>query len=155
MTTNTWEVLPDFLSWFDCSPFLGHYAESVDFKKFLARQFILQQFLPWKVCFRLCNINLQKILLVSTSTVPSSPGWGNGNPLQYACLENPMDRGAWQATGHRVAKSRTRLSDWACTCMHCAFLVVSTTCGSQVYLLVIFSSKELPIYIFLCKQWIL
>ena len=38
-------------------------------------------------------------------------GGGNGNPLQYACLENPMDRGAWQATAHRVAKSQTRLSD--------------------------------------------
>ena len=33
-----------------------------------------------------------------------SPGEGNGNPLQYACLENPMDRGAWQATVHRVAR---------------------------------------------------
>ena len=38
-----------------------------------------------------------------------SPGGGLGNPLQYSCLENPMDRGAWQATVHRVAKSRTRL----------------------------------------------
>ena len=36
-----------------------------------------------------------------------SPGWGHGNPLQYSCLENPMDRGARQATVHRVAKSRT------------------------------------------------
>ena len=33
-----------------------------------------------------------------------SPGGGNGNPLQYSCLENPMDRGAWQATVHGVAK---------------------------------------------------
>ena len=41
-----------------------------------------------------------------------SPGEGNGNPLQYSCLENPMDRGAWRATVHRVAKSRTRLSDF-------------------------------------------
>ena len=40
-----------------------------------------------------------------------SPGEGNGNPLQYACLENPMDRGAWQATVHGVAKNQTRLSD--------------------------------------------
>ena len=39
-----------------------------------------------------------------------SPGEGNGNPLQYSCLENPMDRGAWQATVHGVAKSRTGLS---------------------------------------------
>ena len=38
-----------------------------------------------------------------------SPGEGNGNPLQYSCLENPMDRGAWQATAHRVTKSGTRL----------------------------------------------
>ena len=35
-----------------------------------------------------------------------SPGGGNGNPLQYSCLENPMDRGAWQATVHRVTKSQ-------------------------------------------------
>ena len=36
-----------------------------------------------------------------------SPGGGNGNPLQYSCLENPMDRGAWQATVHGVSKSWT------------------------------------------------
>ena len=35
------------------------------------------------------------------------PGVGHGNPLQYSCQENPMDRGAWQATVHRVAKSWT------------------------------------------------
>ena len=40
-----------------------------------------------------------------------SPGEGNGNPLQYSCLENPMDGVAWWATVHGVAKSRTRLSD--------------------------------------------
>ena len=38
-----------------------------------------------------------------------SPGEGHGNPLQYSCLENPMDRGVWQATVHRVAKSRTQI----------------------------------------------
>ena len=41
-----------------------------------------------------------------------SPGKGNGNPLQYSCQGNPMDRGAWWATVHGVAKSRTRLSDF-------------------------------------------
>ena len=41
-----------------------------------------------------------------------SPGEGNGNLLQYACLENPMDRGAWWATVHGVTKSQTRLSDF-------------------------------------------
>ena len=38
-----------------------------------------------------------------------SPGEGNGNPLQYSCLDNPMDRGAWWATVHRVTKSQTQL----------------------------------------------
>ena len=37
------------------------------------------------------------------------PGEGNGNPLQHSCLENSMDRGAWQATVHRVTKSWTKL----------------------------------------------
>ena len=41
-----------------------------------------------------------------------SPGEGNGNPLQYPCLENPMDGGAWWATVHGVAESRTQLSDF-------------------------------------------
>ena len=41
-----------------------------------------------------------------------SSGEGNDNPLQYSCLENPMDRGAWWAIDHRVAKSRTRLSNF-------------------------------------------
>ena len=36
-----------------------------------------------------------------------SLGGGHGNPLHYSCLENPMDRGAWQATVHRVTKSQT------------------------------------------------
>ena len=40
-----------------------------------------------------------------------SPGGGPGVPLQYSCLENPMERGAWRATVHRVTKSRTRLSN--------------------------------------------
>ena len=40
-----------------------------------------------------------------------SPGEGNGNPLQYSCLENSMDRGAWWATVHGVVKSQTRLSN--------------------------------------------
>jgi len=38
-----------------------------------------------------------------------SPGGGNGNPLQYSCLENSVDRGAWQATVHGVPKSQTQL----------------------------------------------
>ena len=40
-----------------------------------------------------------------------SPGEGNGYPLHYSCLRNPMDREAWQGTVHGVTKSQTRLSD--------------------------------------------
>ena len=68
--------------------------------------------------------NTQVVLLVKslpanakdtrdTGSIPgsgSSPGVGNGNPLQYSCLENPMDRGAWQAVVHGVAESRTQLT---------------------------------------------
>ena len=44
-----------------------------------------------------------------------SPGEGNGNPLQYSCLENPMDRGAWRATVHGVAESdKTGVTEHAC-----------------------------------------
>ena len=42
-----------------------------------------------------------------------SPGERNRNPLQYSCLENPTDRGAWRATVHGVAKSQTQLSNLA------------------------------------------
>ena len=41
-----------------------------------------------------------------------SPGEGNGNPLQYSCLENTVGGGAWQATVHGVGKSQTQLSDF-------------------------------------------
>ena len=52
------------------------------------------------------------------SSIPGlgrSPGEGNGNPLQYSCLENLMDGEAWKATVHGVTKSRTRLSDFTFT----------------------------------------
>ena len=50
-----------------------------------------------------------------------SPGGGHGNTLQYSCLENPMERGAWWATIHRVTKNRTQLKQLS---MHaCKYLV--------------------------------
>ena len=59
-----------------------------------------------------------------------SPGEGNGNPLQYSCLENPMDRGAWPATVHGVTKSQTRLSKFT-SLLHFKALTVWMTinCG--------------------------
>ena len=50
----------------------------------------------------------------SVGSIPGSgksPGVGNGNPLQYSCLGNPSDRGAWQAIVHGVTKSQTSVSD--------------------------------------------
>jgi len=63
--------------------------------------------LPWWLRHKesACNV-------VDLGLIPGlgrSPAEGNGNPLQYSCLENPMDSGAWWATVHRVTKSQTRL----------------------------------------------
>ena len=54
-----------------------------------------------------------KGFLLFTTALPI--GEGNGTPLQYSCLENPMDGGAWEAAVHEVAKSQTRLSDFTLT----------------------------------------
>ena len=73
-----------------------------------------------------CNMGFSRWLSGKESTcnaedtglIPGSgrsPGEGNGNPLQYSCLGNPVDRGMWQATVHGVSKSRTRLSDFTFT----------------------------------------
>ena len=58
----------------------------------------------------------------------SSPGEGNGSPLQYSCLGNPMDRGAWRATIYEIMKCQAWLSDWAHThaeamaAYHCGYV---------------------------------
>ena len=54
-----------------------------------------------------CNARDQGSIPVSGR----SPGEGNGNSLQYTCLGNPKDRGAWRSTVHGVAKSQTRMSE--------------------------------------------
>ena len=51
----------------------------------------------------------------------SPPGGRNGKPLQYYCLENPMDRGAWQASVHGVAKSQTQLKQLSTHCAKCNY----------------------------------
>ena len=63
------------------------------------------------VAQRLKHLPLMRETWVRSLGQEDSPGEGNGNPLQYSCLENPMDGGAWWATVHGVAKSRTGLSD--------------------------------------------
>ena len=54
-----------------------------------------------------------------------SPGEGNGTPLQFSCLENPMDGGAWEAAVHGVVKSQTRLSDFT---SHIIFILRKDSC---------------------------
>ena len=70
------------------------------------------------------------------SSIPGSersPGEGNGSLLQYYCLEDPMDRGAWLATVYKVAKSQTRLS--ACAHAHIDTLLVKIGVVSYLELL--------------------
>ena len=64
----------------------------------------------WKQLSKYTFIHIPKVKLTSNFY-----GEGNGTPLQYSCLENPMDGGAWWAAVHGVAKSRTQLSDFTFT----------------------------------------
>ena len=71
------------------------------------------------VCISICFANKTMLYHVSSFHIfyelthcSLLTGEGNGTPLQYSCLENPMDRGAWWAAIHGVEKSRTRLSDF-------------------------------------------
>ena len=66
----------------------------------------------WRVFILGCTSGKEPTEIRNNGSIPGSersPGEGNGNPLQYSCLENPMDRGAWQTIVHGVAKNRTRL----------------------------------------------
>ena len=61
------------------------------------------------------NFSSKMLMLFFNRPVPLQFGEGNGNPLQYSCLENPMDGGAWWAAVHGVAEGWTRLSDFTFT----------------------------------------
>ena len=74
--------------------------------------------------------------MVSAPGLGRSPGEGNGFSLQYSCLENPMDRGAWWATVHGVAKSQTQLST---SILPYSFEKINTS--TKIFILV--SNKEL------------
>ena len=66
--------------------------------------------LPRKVVLVVKNVPVNEGDVRDTGSIPGlgrSPGKGNGNSVQYSCLENSMDRGAWQATVHGAAKSGT------------------------------------------------
>ena len=80
-----------------------------------------------------------------------SPGEGNGNPLQYSCLENPMDRGAWRAIVHGVAKSRTWLSDF--TSLHYFSLSCSKCYWKPTICRAFFQSTVRDKAVICCKPW--
>ena len=61
------------------------------------------------------SLGIQIMQFLALQALGQKIGEGNGTPLQYSCLENPMDGGAWWATVHGVAKSRTQLSDFPFT----------------------------------------
>ena len=97
---------------------LVHPGNSFRFHQFYSHSFVC-------VCVHVCVFSSRQFSLVAQTAKASacnagdlglirgserSPGEGNGNPLQYSCLENPMDRRAWRAVFRGVAKSRTRLS---------------------------------------------
>ena len=68
----------------------------------------------------------------SVSGSARSPGEGNGNPLQYSCLENAMEGGAWWASAPGVARSRTALKGLTCTCSEaCAVSVAPRACSGR------------------------
>ena len=78
-------------------------------------------FPPWVNCHGLLT------LLPSFQTGPPpfiAPGGGNGNPLQYSCVENPIDRGAWWATFNGVEKALNMAEQLSmlCCCCHCTYL---------------------------------
>ena len=70
-----------------------------------------------------------------------SPGEGNGNLLQYSCLENFMDRGAWWAPVYGVAKSRTQLSDFTSFHFTRALRIQSTLCSNAVLSFILVGRK--------------
>ena len=85
---------------------------------------IERQFSLWKIirhlrkvaCWKNSGVKEEKDTFFIHHCLFAKSGEGNGIPLQYSCLENPLDRGAWKAAVHGVPKSRTRLSDF--TLMH-------------------------------------
>ena len=89
-------------------------------KQIIVAVFTLQNYgIPMLVAQMVkCLSTMRETWVPSLGSIPGSgrsAGEGNGNPLQYYCLENPMDRGAWQATVHGVTKSQTQLSDFTFT----------------------------------------
>ena len=79
-------------------------------------------------------------------------GVGNGNPLQYSCLGNSMDREVWQATVHGVARSQTQLSDRACMHTYKGHTHIRHNCIDVIETQ---STNFLKFYLFIWLLWVL
>ena len=89
-----------------------HMLQWMNLDEIILNDSIYDQIGPFQVVLVVKNLPANVEVIGDTGSMPGlgrSPGGGHGNPLQYSCLENPMDRGAWRATVHRAAKSWTRL----------------------------------------------
>ena len=83
---------------------------SKHFKQVLDSDLICSIISTFQVALVVKNLPASSGDIRDVGSIPGSgrsPGGGHGNPLQYSCLENPRDRGAWQATDHGVTKSQT------------------------------------------------
>ena len=93
-----------------------------------------------------CNAGVARLI----PGLRRSPGEGNGNPVQYPCLGNPMDRGAWQATVHGVNKSQTQFSDQITTTkcvVHSRCLTVNDKFENQLSLIFVDLKNQEATYI--------
>ena len=86
-----------------------HNIEKIPLEEVMAPVFLG---LPWWLSGKESVCNAGNVGLIPE--LGRSPAGGHGNPLQYSCLENSMNRGSWQVTVHGVAKSQTRLNDFQC-----------------------------------------
>ena len=85
-------------------------------------------------CYMVCfGVSLVAQMVKNLPGSGRSPGEGNGNPLQYSCVENPMDRDAWWATVHAVAKNWTQLSNLHFTFTPCKSLKQSENSASRTF----------------------
>ena len=99
-----------------------------------------------RICLSVQEMQEMQVL----SLVQKEPGVGNGNPLQYCCLDNPIDRGAWQATVHGVSKSWMVINDWACICM-----AESLCCSSETIIVLLIGYTQYKIKSYVKKKsWV-
>ena len=89
-----------------------------------------EEILIWRPCrCKESHFKLLEIKIINKYSVYNTLGEGNGNPFQYSCLGNPVDRGAWWAAIHRVAQSRTRLKQLS---MH-AYNTLASWCREPIH----------------------